>query len=338
VEIEVHCKDDDESELTISYFTYNASWKPYYDIRVKDVESPVQIASKATVYQNTGEDWNETALILSTGDPTLGGDIPDLMPWYIDFFEPVQLRARGVNEYQAFNKAAPMASRAEICIDECLAEADHAPESMVVSTESVTSVEYALPVPYTIPSSGNGKSVDILKHELNAEYVYKSVRKLEKDVFLLAEIKEWEHLNLIAGTANIFFEDKYVGCSNIDPRRSEEGLRISLGRDKNIIVTRVKGKDLTAKSMMGPSVKVTREWVLTAKNLRKQKISIVIEDQLPVSVNKGITVEAVTISGAEHDRDKGKLTWKLTLGPAESKTLPVKYAVTYPKNKTVMLE
>ncbi|MDR0791257.1 MAG: mucoidy inhibitor MuiA family protein, partial [Methanomassiliicoccaceae archaeon] len=250
VDIEVHCQNDTESELTVSYFTYNASWTPYYDIRVKDVEGPVQIASKATVYQNTGEDWNEVPLTLSTGDPTLGGDVPELNPWYIDFYEPVQPRAR-VNEYQM---AAPMASRME-AEEECLADIGHAPEPRRMTTrqtESVTSVEYSLPVPYTVPSSGNGKSVDIMKHELIAEYIYKSVRKLEKDVFLLAEIKEWEHLNLIAGGANIFFEDKYVGCSNIDPRRAEEGLRISLGRDKNIIVTRVKGKDLTARSAMGP--------------------------------------------------------------------------------------
>jgi uncharacterized protein (TIGR02231 family) len=221
---------------------------------------------------------------------------------------------------------------------ECLA-AQAAPAPLrAVSTESVTSVEYTLPVPYSVPSSSSGKSVDIATNGLNAEYMYKSVRKLEKDVFLLAEIKGWEHLNLIAGAANIFFEDKYVGCSRIDTRRAEEGLRISLGRDKNIIVTRVKGKDLTEKSMIGSSVKVSREWVLTAKNLRKQKISIIIEDQIPVAVNKGITVDTVTISGAEHDKDKGKLTWKLSLNQSESRTLPVKYTVTYPKNKTVLLE
>jgi uncharacterized protein (TIGR02231 family) len=337
VEIEVYCKDDAESELILSYFTYNASWTPYYDIRVKDVESPVQIASKAIVYQSTGEDWNEVSLILSTGDPTLGGDVPELRPWYIDFYEPMQMRARMADQYQSSNKIYAQMAAAEVD-EECLAAAPAPAIAAVKPAESVTSVEYTLPVPYTVPSSSNGKSVDILSHQLNAEYVYKSVRKLEKDVFLLAEVKEWEHLNLIAGMTNIFFEDKYVGCSSIDPRMAEEGLHISLGRDKNVIVTRVKGKDLTEKSMMGSNTKVSREWVLTAKNLRKQKINLIIEDQLPVAVNKAITVDAVTISGAEHDKDKGKLTWKLSMNPTESKTLPVKYTVTYPKNKTVLLE
>ena len=56
VEIEVFCDNDIESELTISYFIYNARWIPYYDIRVKDIDGPLSLASKATVYQNTGED------------------------------------------------------------------------------------------------------------------------------------------------------------------------------------------------------------------------------------------------------------------------------------------
>lgn len=339
VELELHCSSEVESEIMISYFTYNARWMPYYDIRVKDVESPVSIASKATVYQSTGEDWNNVNMVLSTGNPSLSGSAPELNPWYIDFYEPMMPVGRLADgkQFQAFN-----ASPAEIA-KPCMAElSDESPtlkdEYVAKPTESMTSVDYALAVPYTVLSSNNGKSVDIQTHELKAEYVYKSVRKLDRDVFLIADVKEWEHLNLLAGNANIFFEDKYVGETFLDPRRAEEGLKISLGRDKNIIVTRIKGKDFTAKAGIGSSVKASREWVLTVKNLRKQKIEIVLEDQIPVSVNKSIIVDAVTVSGAEYDKEKGKLEWKLALSPAESRSFDVKYVVTYPKNKTVILE
>jgi uncharacterized protein (TIGR02231 family) len=338
VEIEVHCKNDAESELMISYFIQEARWDPYYDIRVKDVSSPLSIASKATVYQSTGEDWNNVNMVLSTGNPTLGGDLPDLLPWYIDFYEPqTAMRAREGN-FQAWNLKRAETVEEEVCEMAVCAPAVAEDVRITVPAESMTSVEYALPAPYTVMSSDSGRSVDILTHELKAEYVYKSIRKMEKDVFLLAGVKEWEHLNLLAGTANVFFEDKYVGECRIDPRKTEEGLRIPLGRDKNVIVTRVRGKDYTAPSVIGSTTKVSREWTLTARNLRKQKIDMVIEDQIPVSMNKGITVDAVNISGAEHDKETGKLTWKFTLDPAGSKTLPVKYAVSYPKSRTVILE
>ncbi|MCL2031720.1 MAG: DUF4139 domain-containing protein [Methanomassiliicoccaceae archaeon] len=347
VEIEVHCDGDTESELTISYFIHNARWIPYYDIRVKDIGSPLSLASKAIVYQNTGEDWNNIDIILSTGNPSLSGNLPDLRPWYIDFYVPYapEPSPEWNTAYQAapsmrLRKSAEMPVCADLCVEECASDAltvkPAAP--LAVQTESVASVEYTLPVPYTVLSSETGKTVDILTHELKASYQYRCVRKLEKDVFLVAEVKDWTHLNLLAGNANVFFEDKYVGEIHVDPRKAEEGLRISLGRDKNIIVTRVRGKDYTSTSTMGSSAKASREWTINARNLRKQDIDITIEDQIPVSANKDITVDAVNVSGAELDKETGKLTWKFTLSPADSKVLSVKYMVTYPKNRTVILE
>ena len=334
-EIEVHSDDGTGSELTISYYTKRAGWTPYYDIRVKDVDSPVSISSKATVRQSTGEDWNDVSLVLSTGDPAVGGNAPELMPWYIDFYEPNVTRSRkNKAEFQEFNVDVPMAMEA-VSMKGFISDPE---DERVGPSENVTSVEYTMRTPYSIPSSDDGRSVDIASYELEAEYVYKSVRKLEKDVFLLASVKQWEHLNLIAGEANIFFDNKFVGTTFIEPRKAEEGLKISLGRDKNIIVTRTRGKDQTAAGMMSQSVKVSREWTLTVKNLRKQKINIVLEDQIPVSVNKSIVVDPVTISGAAHDKDKGKLEWELTLEPAETRSFQVRYTVSYPKDRTVLLE
>ncbi|MCL1905233.1 MAG: DUF4139 domain-containing protein, partial [Methanomassiliicoccaceae archaeon] len=301
-EIEAYADGDTVSELTVSYYTGRAGWTPYYDIRVKDVDGPVSIASKATVRQTTGEDWNDVSLVLSTGDPAVGGNAPELMPWYIDFYEPVAIRSRkGRSEFQEFNVlASPSVMKKEILAEECDLACGTEDEKTVRPSENVTSVEYTMRTPCSVPSSDDGRSVDITSYELEAEYVYKSVRKLEKDVFLLASVKQWEHLNIIAGEANIFFDDKFVGTTFIEPRKAEEGLNISLGRDKNIIVTRTRGKDQTAGGMMSQSVKAGREWTLTVKNLRKQKINIVLEDQIPVSVNKSIVVDPVTISGAAH--------------------------------------
>ena len=334
VEVEVHTRSDSESEITISYFVEDAAWVPYYDIRAKDAESPLSLAFKATVYQNTGEDWNNVPMVLSTGSPALGGDLPELMPWYIDIHEPYVPHIMAAAPVQCRREAEWNTADAE-----CFAE--EAPLAAVRSaelTESMTGIEYTLTAPYTILSSAEGKSVDITVQEVNAKYIYKSVRKIEKDVFLVAEVGEWEHLNLLAGKANIFFEDKYVGEINLDPRKAADIFRISLGRDKNVMVTRIRGKDYTAPSSIGTSTKATREWTLTARNLKRQNIDIVIEDQIPVSVNKSVTVDAVNLSGAELDKDTGKLTWKFNLEPAGSKTLQVKYAVSYPKNKSVIFE
>jgi len=343
VVVEVFTDKEKESEIKLSYFTQNANWSPYYDLRADSTKDPVKIQSKAMVHQHTGEDWTDVMLTLSTGNPSLSGTIPELSPWYLNFDVPM-----AISNFQQFNApVARMSAKNQMIEEECckieeccdIAECDAIPQQQEVSrNENLTSIEYVLKTPYSIETSGNGRSVDIGSYELPAKFVYKSVRKLEKDVFLVAEIKEWEGINLLEGKANVFFEGKYVGEAYIDPRKASEEMVISLGRDKNVIVTRVRGKDFVSKSAFGSNMKASREWVLTARNLKKQSVTLVLEDQVPVPVNKSIVVEAVNISGAAMNKDTGKLEWTLELEPAASRSLNVKYEVTYPKDKIVKLE
>ena len=74
------------------------------------------------------------------------------------------------------------------------------------------------------------------------------------------------------------------------------------------------------------------------RNLKAVPVNIELKDQIPVSTNKLLTVDADEISGADLDKDTGSLTWKFTLQPAEVKSLSVKYVVTSPKNSRIMLE
>ncbi|MDV0447219.1 hypothetical protein MsAg5_10980 [Methanosarcinaceae archaeon Ag5] len=349
IEVEVFAPKDMENTVELSYFLNNAGWTPYYDIRAKDVESPVTLNFKAFVHQQTGEDWEDVKLTLSTGNPSLSGNLPELTPQYVDFEQPhpaAPAYAPGkqkIAEYQSFN--APSACMAMEEIDECEYVIDEKEKRFVkyeppqtISASNLTGVEYILPALYSIPSSYNQKPVDIKSHQLKAEFKYYSIRKLEKDVFLTASVMDWTDLNLLEGNANIFFEGKYVGQTYIDPRRAGEYIQLSLGRDPGVIVTRVKGKDMTEKSLIGGNTKVTKEWTLTVRNAKGQAIDIEISDQLPVSVNKGITIDAVNISSAEHDKETGKLTWNLTLDAGKAKSMVVKYTATYPKNKIVVLE
>lgn len=71
-------------QFTISYVVNNAGWFPTYDIRAKNVNSPITIAYKANVTQKSGEDWKNIRLTLSTGNPSVSGSKPDLTPYYLN--------------------------------------------------------------------------------------------------------------------------------------------------------------------------------------------------------------------------------------------------------------
>lgn len=69
----------------LSYVIAQAAWVADYDVRVKNAQSPILLNYKAKVKQNSGEDWENVKLILSTGEPYRTGDSPKMEPWYLGF-------------------------------------------------------------------------------------------------------------------------------------------------------------------------------------------------------------------------------------------------------------
>lgn len=86
-EIRIRVKADrvGAANFEINYLVANAGWYPKYDVRVKNVSSPLSLIYKAEVYQNTGVDWKDVKLKFSNGNPNQGGQIPDLEKWELNF-------------------------------------------------------------------------------------------------------------------------------------------------------------------------------------------------------------------------------------------------------------
>jgi uncharacterized ubiquitin-like protein YukD len=208
----------------------------------------------------------------------------------------------------------------------------------VNSQQAQTSLLFDIKEIYTVPSDGKLTTVEIGNYDMPATFLYNAIPKLSKNVNLKAEIIDFADLNLLSGEANIFFDGTFLGSSLIDLQQAKDTLSISLGNDKNVIITREKQKEFKEKQFLGSSEKVTRDFLITIKNRKNKAIDLIVFDQLPISTIENITVEKLEISGAELDEKTGKLTWKLKLQPNEEKKLSLKYQVKYPKNGKLNLE
>lgn len=71
--------------LKIKYKINNAGWFPFYDLRASNTSSPIDLSYKANIYQQSGTDWNDVQLVLSTGDPNTDNTKPELLPKYLNF-------------------------------------------------------------------------------------------------------------------------------------------------------------------------------------------------------------------------------------------------------------
>jgi hypothetical protein len=83
--VEIDVAEDTKADFFISYISPNASWKPYYDMRSNGIGQAVKLEAKAFVNQNTGIEWKNIDLVLSTNDPYQNSKEVDLKPWYINY-------------------------------------------------------------------------------------------------------------------------------------------------------------------------------------------------------------------------------------------------------------
>ena len=86
--VAVDCISEAKEELKLSYYMYRAGWTPKYDFRVDDVTKPLDIVYNANVFQSSGESWDKVNLTLSTSDPTLDGEKPELVNWILGNADP----------------------------------------------------------------------------------------------------------------------------------------------------------------------------------------------------------------------------------------------------------
>jgi hypothetical protein len=83
--VEVDVKKATDAAFTFNYISPNASWKPYYDMRSDGIGKLIKLEAKALVSQNTGIEWKDVDMVLSTNDPYENSKEPDLQPWYINY-------------------------------------------------------------------------------------------------------------------------------------------------------------------------------------------------------------------------------------------------------------
>ncbi|MBP7448555.1 MAG: DUF4139 domain-containing protein [Flavobacteriales bacterium] len=325
--------------FSLSYFVPNAGWTPAYDLRAKGVGQPIDLLMKAQVTNNTGEDWNKVELSLSSGNPTLGGVMPTLNPWTLYMHRPMRLEnsSSRVPRKATSDGAAPAVAYSEMALKEY---EDMDANTIVTNTVAyrTTTSEFIIETPFTIPSDGVPHTVGVKNHSIAATFKHYATPKLEEDAFLYARTTGWEGLNLLPGEANVFFEGTFVGQSFLDLDQPRDTMDISLGRDKGVVVERVKRKASNEKAVIGGSRTVTIGWDLTVRNTKGTGVELEVRDQHPMSPQSEIEVKLTEKGDAVVNENNGMLTWNISLASKETRKLGFAYTVKHPKDMPVVLE
>lgn len=351
--LQVMCKKAGEVPVELSYYTKNAGWTALYDIRVNSKTNKVKLIYKATLTQTTGIDWKNTKLTLSTGTPNFGIAAPVLTPWHLQLYVPgiytdLQRRAAAGNAQRNMIQSYrddKMLSQ-EVVVNGYGEIQTKAAEEKPIDPSTLTqyttlnegqlNTNFEIDLPYDIDSDGKLHSVTIKDQEISCVLKNYAVPRVDKDAYLLAEVADWQNLDLLPGDANIIMDDTYVGKSIIDPNSISDTLNLSLGRDKRVSVKRSLVKELSSLKTNGKESKQVFTYEIIVKNNKTTDVNLLLKDQFPLSNIKEIIVELEEGHGAIANPETGVLTWKIDLKPGESKKVRFSYTVKYPKDKKIV--
>jgi len=346
--LQVICNKSGEIPVSFSYFTNTAGFTPLYDVRVNSKTNEIKLVYKAAITQSTGIDWKQTKLTLSTANPSWGGVAPILTAWYLQQYVPglyrqVQEDARRSlqsNTIQSF--ATDDKFKEEIVVNGygaikkdltgAIQKVDPSTlQRFTTLTESQLNTNFEIDLPYNIESDGQVHSVTIKEEKIDAVLKNYAVPKLDRDAYLLAEITDWQKLDLLPGTANIIMDNTYLGKSMIDPNSTADTMNLSLGKDKRVAIKRSTVKDYTSTKTSGSTTRQTFTYELTVKNNKSTDVDLLLKDQYPISSIKDIETKLEDSNNAMVNEETGVLTWKISLKPGESKKVRFTYTVKYPK-------
>lgn len=340
--------------LEVSYLTNQATWQPSYEMRIDKINEPIQMLYKAQVQQHTGIDWKNVKLSLTSGPANQNTFAPELQPWFLDYYYPNAYRNKEKAEASVASvtskriEGRPNADMIQTLQGQVpglnISSGTGQPE-MAVSTmddytqisESQLNITFDIDIPYTILSNGKQHSVALKDTQLPATYSYITTPKLDTNAYLIAKVKNYGDYNILPGEANVVFEGMYVGKTYVNANANEDELRLSLGKDQNISVTRTMINDKSGTKTLSSRKVQDFVYEISIRNNKRESISIVVEDQIPISSNTDIEITLNDKGGATTDAEKGKLTWEINLKPNETKKIRFSYQVKSAKDKSLNL-
>lgn len=325
------------ANLTLSYLCNNAWWKPTYDIKVGSSASKVNLNYKAEIHQSTGLDWNKIKLSLASSMPSQFGSAPLLNAWYLQYYTGEVVTVGYGLASNSFNAPAMDNRRFSQSVTTVSGEQlkDKAKLSDYVTVnENPIFVSFDIDLPYNVPSDGKAYTVNMKEYELPATFKHYAVPKLDKDVYLLAQITDWENLSLLPGDASIILNGMYVGKTSIALVNTDT-LSITVGRDKRVVVKRDKLVDYSSTRFIGSNKTQKFTYEITIKNSNSDKVKMHLKDQIPLTTDKNIEITLEESDGAILNEDLGVLNWMIELGPKETRKVRFTYTVKYPKDKQI---
>ncbi|MFV9473015.1 mucoidy inhibitor MuiA family protein [Advenella sp. RU8] len=326
----------DKLDLSLSYVVPGASWWPNYDASYDVASNMLKLSYYAQISQQTGEDWNNVKLVLSTAQPMIGAVLPELKPWIVDLRIPrpempapvamAPLKAMQDRQERAFEPLTGATARVDASFNTATVE------------KGLSNTVFNIEKPATVPTGPEDKKVAISVSEFKADQTYQLVPALQEAVFLTVKAVNGNDYPLLQGNLNAFLDGQLIASSDIKTVFPGEPIELAMGTDESISVKREPLKRFTESTgLTGSGKRISYEYQTVIQNNRDQTVELVLHDHFPLSRNEKIDIRRISPSDKEIKlKDDGRYEQVIKLAPKEKKTVIQKFSVAYPNEVDVI--
>ena len=347
VRIDLAAQAATKATLRVTYAVRNARWTPLYDARLdtgsKDRKPALELVRRAEIVQNTGEDWSNVTLGVSTLRTARGGNAPELGTLVVQYPQPPRPMAAGSASDAAQPRALKQAQVAAAPPPQSEAVRERAEEQQAAVEARGFQVTFRIPGRVSIGAAEGAKSLRIATATIAPALLVRAVPVLDPTAFLEASFKQAEDAPLLPGRVSIYRDGTFVGRGRMAAAGKDETVRLGFGADDKVKIERsvLKRNEGSAGLIVTTSKTDERAFKTSVRNGHDFPIRVAIEDQLPVSENEEIVVEmlpSTTPPTATNLRDKrGVLEWTFEAKAGEVKDIGFAWRVKWPKDKGVVM-
>jgi uncharacterized protein (TIGR02231 family) len=320
VELQLHYRSASAgvAQVTLEYHVPGASWSPFYEARLDTVTGRMEFLQRAEVRQNTGEEWRDVELRLSTARPALGGSLPDLRPWFIDSSPPPRVAMERAADARALMAAPAPMLEAEL------------------QTTGFTS-SYRVPGRVSLPPDNRQQRFLLATKEHEVHLSARAVPILSPQAYLFAETVFDGGAPLLPGPVTLFQDGQMVGQIRIGALAPGAPLRLAFGVDDRVEIRHELDRDTVGREgLLRRQRRLERGYQIRIDNRHDRALEVTMLDRLPVPRDERIKVELSAGSTPPTARDvddrPGVLSWTSEFAAGESRTLRFGYTVSWPED------
>jgi len=317
------------SDLSITYLTDKAGWRPIYDLRLTTGETPKLIIDRGVgIGQYSGERWKDVNLTLST---VSFNDQPEPRPvrtkrLRISEPVPVEKRTLSARSQADFSAVSEPIIEAPVIIEEA---------GSAYTDLSGIAAQYIIEVPMSLDSSDEYSRVTLGSLDFDAVIEARAIPRNNETAFRMVTFINDCGERLLPAAANLYVDGRRIAETFIDQIVSGAETEIGFGPIHGLRLTRtILNRNEGDRGIISRSNENTKTVRIDVENLTDKAWAVTLLDRVPFTEQEDLSIDwsaAPRPTTTDHKDRRGVLHWDLNLEAGETQSVKLDTKITWPE-------